>query len=136
MASVGVCTRPTDATLPAREPNIRFVIARVPLIPMSQSLSLRERAASARPVISAPSRRRLESLRESPAASSICIQARFTGMLALRELVEIVENQLALAAGVAGVDDFVDVLASDQFLERREAFLRIVRSALAQIFPE
>ena len=82
MARVGVCTRPTEATLPAREPNMRLVRARVPLMPISQSLSLRQRAASARPAICSPSRRCWKASR-MPSAVMVCIQARFTGSLDL-----------------------------------------------------
>ena len=61
-----------------REPNIRLVIARVPLMPMSQSLSLRERAASESPAICSPSRSCSKASR-MPSAVMVCIQARFTG---------------------------------------------------------
>src|SRR4051812_6261944 len=80
MASVGVWTRPTDATFPAREPNIRLVMARVPLIPMSQSLSLRDCAASARPRISLCSRRWPKASRIDWAVID-CSQRRLTGGL-------------------------------------------------------
>ncbi len=80
MLSVGVWTRPTLATLPPREPYMRLVTARVALIPMSQSLSLRERAASASPAICAPSRKVRKASR-IPSAVMVCIQARFTGSL-------------------------------------------------------
>ena len=45
--------------------------------------------------------------------------------LGFRELVEILEDQLAFAAGVAGVDHRVDVLAGEQFLQVVVAILRI-----------
>ena len=47
-------------------------------------------------------------------------------MLVLRQLAEVGENQFAFAAGVAGVDDFVDVFARDQLLERGEFAFRIL----------
>ena len=103
---------------------MRLVIARVPLIPMSQSLSLRERAASARPAICSPSRRVWNASRIPPVVI-VCIQARLTGQLRLRELVEILEDQLAFAPGVAGVDDGIDVFAMEKFLQLIVALLRI-----------
>jgi hypothetical protein len=45
------------------------------------------------------------------------------GLFALRELVYISEDQLALAPGVAGVDDARDVLAGEEFFELAEAVL-------------
>ena len=45
--------------------------------------------------------------------------------LRLRELVEILKNQLAFAPGVAGVDDSVDVFAVEQLFELIKAILRI-----------
>ena len=47
-------------------------------------------------------------------------------MLIFRELSKVIENELAFAAGVAGIDDFVDVLARDQFFQVRENVLRLV----------
>ena len=38
--------------------------------------------------------------------------SRFTGFLRFRLLIQVREDQLALAAGVARVDDLVDVLAA------------------------
>ena len=43
------------------------------------------------------------------------------GQAALRQLVDIMEDQLAFASGVAGVDDGADVFAGQQFLEELEA---------------
>ena len=82
MARVGVCTRPTDATLPPREPNMRLVRARVPLMPMSQSLSERQRAASASGTIWAPSRRCWKASR-IPVVVMDDIHRRLTGSLHL-----------------------------------------------------
>jgi hypothetical protein len=59
---------------------MRLVRARVPLIPMSQSLSLRQRAASARPCICAPSRRFLNASWMPPVVM-VCIHARLVGSL-------------------------------------------------------
>ena len=61
---------------------MRLVRARVPLMPISQSLSLRQRAASARPFIFSPSLRLLKASR-IPSWVMVCIQARFTGSLHL-----------------------------------------------------
>jgi hypothetical protein len=44
MASVGVCTRPSD-TAPSKEERSRMVAARVAFMPTIQSASERERAA-------------------------------------------------------------------------------------------
>jgi hypothetical protein len=46
-------------------------------------------------------------------------------LFALRELVYISEDQLALAAGVAGVDDARDVLAGEEFFQLAEAVLAL-----------
>ena len=47
MASVGVCTRPSETTPPTHA-RPRIVAARVAFMPTSQSASLRERAAASR----------------------------------------------------------------------------------------
>ena len=47
IASVGVCTRPSD-TAPSKELRSRIVAARVAFMPTIQSASERERAASSR----------------------------------------------------------------------------------------
>ncbi len=51
MLSVGVCTRPTVVRKKPPSRELKAVIARVPLMPTSQSASERLRAASARPCI-------------------------------------------------------------------------------------
>ena len=56
MASVGVCTRPSD-TAPSNELRSRMVAARVAFMPTIQSASERERAASSSDASSAPGRR-------------------------------------------------------------------------------
>ena len=63
MASVGVCTRPSE-TAPSNDERRRIVAARVAFMPTIQSASERERAASSSFSISAPARSR-------PNASSI-----------------------------------------------------------------
>ncbi len=55
MASVGVCTRPSD-TAPSNEERSRIVAARVAFIPTIQSASERERAAASSEARSAPGR--------------------------------------------------------------------------------
>mgnify|MGYP001292003686 CR=1 FL=1 len=47
MVSVGVCTRPTVVRKKPPSRELNAVIARVPLMPTSQSASERQRAASA-----------------------------------------------------------------------------------------
>ena len=47
MASVGVCTRPTVVSWKPPDLELNAVIARVPLMPTSQSASERQTAASA-----------------------------------------------------------------------------------------
>ena len=69
-----------------------------------------------------------------PPAVIVCIHARFTGSLRFRELIEVGEDQLALAPGVTGVDDVIDVLAREQLLERVEALLRILDRLEAEFF--
>ena len=49
--SVGVCTRPTVVRKKPPSRELNAVMARVPLMPTSQSASERQRAASARPCI-------------------------------------------------------------------------------------
>ena len=48
MDSVGVCTRPTVVRKKPPSRELKAVMARVPLMPTSQSASERQRAASAR----------------------------------------------------------------------------------------
>jgi len=56
---VGVWTRPTGVSWNPPPLELKAVIARVPLMPTSQSLSLRQIAASQSGIISAPSRSEL-----------------------------------------------------------------------------
>ena len=78
MASVGVCTRPSE-TAPSNDERSRIVAARVAFIPTIQSASERERAACSSLAISAPGRSR-------PNACSIacrvidCSHSRWTGL--------------------------------------------------------
>ena len=57
IASVGVCTRPSE-TAPSNEERRRIVAARVAFMPTIQSASLRERAASSSDSAPSPSRSR------------------------------------------------------------------------------
>ena len=78
MASVGVCTRPSEVTVLPRPPLSRSVNARVALMPTSQSASFRLRAALANGCISASLRRRAN---PSRIASGVidCSQRRLIG---------------------------------------------------------
>jgi hypothetical protein len=55
IASVGVCTRPSD-TAPSNDERRRIVAARVAFMPTIQSASERERAAASRSASSVPGR--------------------------------------------------------------------------------
>ena len=48
------------------------------------------------------------------------------GLVHLRGLEEVAEDQFTLAAGVAGVDEKIHLLAAHEFLEQQEALLRLV----------
>ncbi len=58
MASVGVCTRPSE-TAPSNDERRRMVAARVAFMPTIQSASERDRAASSSDASSSPGRRLL-----------------------------------------------------------------------------
>ncbi len=85
--------------------------ARVAFMPTIQSASERERAACS-------SRANSSAGRSESSASFIAAlviefsHSRLDGLLRLRLLVQVGEDQLALAAGVAGVDDLLDVVAA------------------------
>ena len=97
-------------------------MARVPLIPTSQSLSLRQTAASARGAISSPARSAANPSRIASAVM-LCSQRRRVGFLLPGKLQEVMKNQFAFAAGITGVDDFVDVGALEQPLDQVESRL-------------
>ncbi len=80
MASVGVCTRPTVVRWnpPSRE--LKAVMARVPLMPTSQSAAARQAAALASGWSSTPSRRRSKPSRMAPGVMD-CSQRRWMGRL-------------------------------------------------------
>ena len=121
-ARVGVCTRPSEQHL-ADEP-ILVVAARVAFMPTSQSASQRARAASSSGRISSSSRSCVERVldgllghrREPGAAHRLLVR----GLRRVSQ--DELEDQLALASGVAGVDDHVDVLAADQPVQRLSCF--------------
>ena len=58
----------------------------------------------------------------------------FHGELRFRELVEIGEDQLALASGVAGIDDGADVFAGEEFFQRVEAIFGVLDGLEAKFF--
>ena len=112
IASVGVCTRPSE-TAPSNDERSRIVAARVAFMPTIQSASERERAAS--------SSRAKSSARAQVAERRADRRVRhrgepqpLDGLLRAGLLERPGEDQLALAAGVAGVDDVVDVVALEQ----------------------
>ena len=122
IASVGVCTRPSE-TAPSKEERRRIVAARVAFMPTIQSASERERAAcssrassaAGRSVANAVAHRRGRHRREPQPAH----RQRRAGLL-----VEVGEDQLALAPGVAGVDDLGDVVAVQLRRHDRHLLLR------------
>ena len=104
IASVGVCTRPTVVSWKPPDFELNAVIARVPLMPTSQSDSERHTAASASGSIclvaaqlreAVADRRRRHRLQPEP----------LDRLGRLRVLDDVAEDQLALAPGVAGVDE-------------------------------
>ena len=105
MASVGVCTRPTVVRWKPPLLELNAVIARVPLMPTSQSASERHTAASASGSISLVLAQTARSLRGSHAGVIDCSHSRLIGLLGLRMLHDVAEDQLAFAPGVAGIDE-------------------------------
>ena len=109
MASVGVCTRPTVVRKKPPSRELKAVIARVPLMPTSQSASERDRAASARPCICSLLRSAVEAVADRLRRHRL--QPQPPDRLAQRllaaagVLLDQAEDQLALAARVAGVDE-------------------------------
>ena len=132
-ASVGVWTRPSDSTLRV-EPTF-VVAARVAFMPTSQSASLRARAAASSGRIASSSRSAAKASLMAPAVMELN-QARLHRLLARRlgrRLEDELEDELALAPGVAGVDDLVDVRALHQGVERLE---RLRRARVAGLVAE
>ena len=83
---------------------------------MSQSLSLRQRAASASGDHARAVAEVLERLNDAAVGHRLH-PGPLDRHLALRELIDVGEDQLALPTGVAGVDDLGDVLSGEEFLE-------------------
>ena len=88
-------------------------MARVPLMPTSQSASGRLRAASARPCNSASLRNLAKPSRIAVGVID-CNHGRLTGCLAFCMLLDQAEDQLSLAPRVAGVHQFGHILALDE----------------------
>ena len=110
MASVGVCTRPSE-TAPSNEERRRMVAARVAFMPTIQSASERDLAASRRAPRSALVAQLAEGLAHRLVGHRVQPQA-LDGLLGLHVLVDVGEDQLALAPRVARVDDLLDVVAA------------------------
>ncbi len=79
MASVGVCTRPTVVKKKPPSRELKAVMARVPLIPTSQSASERLRAASAKPRMSS-FERSFSNPSRIAAGVMLCSHRRCTGL--------------------------------------------------------
>ena len=122
IASVGVCTRPSE-TAPSKDERSRIVAARVAFMPTIQSASERDRAASSSSRSSSPGRRWANASRIACVGHRAQPQA-LDGLLGAGLLEQVGEDQLALAAGVAGVDDVVDVVAAQQRLDDAHLLLR------------
>ena len=122
IASVGVCTRPSD-TAPSNEERRRIVAARVAFMPTIQSASERERAACSSEAIVGAVAQVLETLADRRLGHRVQPQP-LDGQLRAGLLVQVGEDQLALAPGVAGVDDEVVVVALQQALDDRHLLLR------------
>ena len=102
-ASVGVCTRPSE-TAPSKAARRRIEAARVAFMPTTQSASERERAAASSDSISSPGRSCAEGLLDRLLGHRGQPQA-LDRLVHPRGLVDVGEDQLALAPGVAGVHD-------------------------------
>ena len=119
-ASVGVCTRPIENSVSPPGLADATVTARVAFMPTSQSASERERAASASASSRAPG---LSDAKPRRIASSVSdeIQSRRTGRRLPRVLVDVAEDQLSLATGIAGVDDGGEPAIAKQLRRQRAA---------------
>jgi hypothetical protein len=125
MARVGVWTRPTGVLLKPPDLLLKAVIARVPLMPTSQSASARQREASE------SGRRSVSVLQPGEAFADGGRRHRLEpepldGMLAPVMGDDVAEDEFALAPGVAGVDEAVHVLAFDEFDQRLEPVLALL----------
>ncbi len=112
MASVGVCTRPAVVFWKPPPCELKAVSARVELMPTSQSASLREIAASASGCISSSLRRCAKAVRIASGVID-CSQSRLIGCFAAVARMMLRKISSPSRPGVAGVDDFADVLALD-----------------------
>ena len=123
IASVGVCTRPSE-TAPSNERaqadrrGARGVHADDPVGLGARARGLLELAAAPRRGAGA------RTPRASPSSVIELQPEPLDGLLGPGLLVDVGEDQLALAAGVAGVDDAVDVVALQQPADDRHLLLR------------
>ena len=79
MANVGVCTRPTGVLKKPPSLLLKAVMARVPLMPTSQSASARERAAASSGFICVSSRRLAKASRMAACVID-CSHRRWMGL--------------------------------------------------------
>jgi hypothetical protein len=104
---------------------LKAVMARVPLMPISQSASERQRAASASGRISLSVRKWAKPSRMAPCVID-CSHRRRTGLSLLGVLSQVAEDQFALATRVAGIDEAGHVLALHQPSQQLEAILGLL----------
>ena len=128
IASVGVCTRPTVVLKKPPSLELNAVIARVPLMPTSQSASLRLDRGVGERLHGFVARQRRKAVADGRGRHGLQPEP-LDGLLRLRVADDVAENQFAFAPGVAGVDEFGHVLALDEFFERRAGGLRSSQSA-------
>src|SRR6266581_485480 len=100
-ARVGVCTRPTVVKWKPPVLELNAVMARVPLIPTSQSDSDRQTAASARGSIERSSRKAVANGRRRHGLEP----EAFNRLAAPHIFDQIAKNQLPFAPRVAGVNE-------------------------------
>jgi len=92
---------------------LNAVIARVPLMPTSQSASERLVAASDNGCMVVSSRKAAKPSRMAPAVMD-CSQRRWMDCFGFRVADDVAENQLPFTPGVAGIDKAGHVLALDE----------------------
>ena len=120
MARVGVWTRPAAVMLKPPWRELKQVRARVALRPTSQSDSERHWAASASGCISSSVRRLFPGLEDRVVGHRLHPEP-LDRLLDVADVHDVAEDEFALAAGVAGVDDAVDVLALGELEDLLEA---------------
>ena len=103
MASVGVCTRPTVVLKKPPDLELNAVMARVPLMPTSQSASERLMAAS-EPEASFPGHRASARSRPNGGRGHGLQPQPLDRLFGLRVANDVTENQLAFPPGVARID--------------------------------